>query len=109
VPLAPFGLLLATAMSVTNVLTGVARKHALEKRDLVPATFRMRVGVTFCFGSALARKVPAGKPVVIRDGGALFGIQRRHLALTKDNSVSGSNSHSPSTVSSAVDQFGFRQ
>jgi hypothetical protein len=43
VPLSSFGLLLATAMSVTNVLTDVARKHALEKRDLVPATFWMRI------------------------------------------------------------------
>jgi drug/metabolite transporter (DMT)-like permease len=61
-----FGLLLATAMSVTNVLTDVARKHALEKRDLVPATFWMRVGVTICFGVALLWQVLAGKPVVIR-------------------------------------------
>jgi hypothetical protein len=50
VPLSPFGLLLATAMSVTNVLTDVARKHALEKRDQVPATFWMRVGVTLASG-----------------------------------------------------------
>jgi drug/metabolite transporter (DMT)-like permease len=75
----PFGLLLATAMSVTNVLTDVARKHALEKRDLVPATFWMRVGVTICFGIALLWQVLAGKPVVIRDGGPLFGIESWHV------------------------------
>jgi hypothetical protein len=37
--LSPIGLLLAAIMSVTNVFTDVARKHALEKRDLVPPTF----------------------------------------------------------------------
>ncbi|HMC61623.1 MAG TPA: EamA family transporter, partial [Candidatus Solibacter sp.] len=78
--LSPFGLLLATAMSVTNVLTDVARKHALDKRDLVPATFWMRIGVTICFGIALLRGVLAGKPVVIRDGGPLFGVASLHLA-----------------------------
>jgi len=76
----PLGLLLASAMSVTNVLTDVARKHALEKRELVAATFWMRVGVTLCFGIALLWQVLAGKPVVIRDGGALFGVEAWRLA-----------------------------
>ena len=41
--LSPLGLLLAAAMSVTNVFTDVARKHALDKRELIPATFWIRV------------------------------------------------------------------
>src|ERR1035438_9931856 len=34
----PLGLMLAAAMSVSNVFTDVARKHALADRDLIPAT-----------------------------------------------------------------------
>ena len=41
--LSPIGLLLASAMSVINVGTDVARKHVLDKRELIPATFWMRV------------------------------------------------------------------
>lgn len=37
---APIGLLLAAAMSVTNVMTDVWRKRALDQRDLFPVTFR---------------------------------------------------------------------
>ncbi|HLK69342.1 MAG TPA: hypothetical protein VKU19_38190 [Bryobacteraceae bacterium] len=48
--LSPIGLLLASVMSVVNVLTDVARKRALNKRDLIPATFWMRVAVALVFG-----------------------------------------------------------
>jgi len=78
--LSPVGLLLASAMSVINVLTDVARKRALDKRELIPATFWMRVAVALIFLVVLAVQVARGTPVVIRDGGALFGIASLHLA-----------------------------
>ncbi len=78
--LSPVGLLMAASMSVTNVLTDVARKHALEKRDLIPATLWIRIAVTVVFAAALLWQIAAGSPVVIRDGGPLFGIAALHLA-----------------------------
>ena len=72
--LSPVGLVLATAMSVTNVFTDVARKHALEKRDLVPATFWVRVAVAAIFVLVLIWRVAGGAAVQIRDSGPLFGI-----------------------------------
>lgn len=78
--LAPVGLLMAASMSVTNVLTDVARKHALEKRDLIPATLWIRIAVTVVFLAALLWQIASGSPPVIKDGGALFGIAALHLA-----------------------------
>lgn len=78
--LSPIGLLMAAAMSATNVLTDVARKRALDKRDLVPVTFWIRIAVTVCFAVTLLWQISRGEPVVIRDGGALFGIAALHLA-----------------------------
>jgi len=72
--LSPIGLLLATAMSVTNVFTDVARKHALEKRDLAPATFWCRVAVAAVFVLVLAWRVAGGAAIRIREGGPLFGL-----------------------------------
>ena len=74
------GLLLAAIMSLTNVLTDVARKHALDKRDLIPATFWIRAAVTAVFAAALGMRLMAGSAVEIRDGGPLFGIATLHLA-----------------------------
>ncbi len=74
------GLLLAAAMSIINVLTDVARKHALDKRELIPTTFWTRVAVAAVFIVVLLFQVARGVPVVIRDGGALFGISWLHLA-----------------------------
>ena len=71
---------MAASMSVTNVLTDVARKHALEKRDLIPATLWIRIAVTVVFAAALLWQIAAGSPVVIRDDGPLFGIAALHLA-----------------------------
>jgi drug/metabolite transporter (DMT)-like permease len=78
--LSPVGLLLASAMSVINVLTDVARKRALHKRDLIPATFWMRVAVAVIFVAVLGVQVLRGAAVTIRDGGPLFGIERLHLS-----------------------------
>src|SRR5437763_791220 len=61
------GLLLAAIMSVTNVLTDVWRKRALEKRDLFPATFWMRVAVAAVFCIVLLVRIAMGHPVVVRD------------------------------------------
>src|SRR6516165_5618747 len=67
--LSPVGLLLAAAMSVTNVFTDVARKHALDKRDLIPATFWIRVAVAAVFVVALAVRIAGGAAIEIRDSG----------------------------------------
>lgn len=67
-------------MSVTNVFTDVARKHALEKRDLIPATFWIRVAVTIVFAIALAVRLATGSLIEIRDSGPLFGIAALHPA-----------------------------
>ena len=61
-------------MSVTNVMTDVWRKRALDKRDLFPATFWIRVAVAVVFGLVLLVQMLRGVPVVIRDGGLLFGL-----------------------------------
>jgi drug/metabolite transporter (DMT)-like permease len=67
-------------MSVTNVFTDVARKHALEKRDLIPATFWIRIAVAVVFVIALAVRIAGGATVAIRDSGPLFGIEALHPA-----------------------------
>jgi len=78
--LSPIGLLMAATMSITNVLTDVARKRALEGRDLVTATFWIRTAVTIVFGIVLLYRIIGGAEVVIRDGGPLFGIASLQLA-----------------------------
>jgi len=67
-------------MSVTNVLTDVARKKALAKRDLIPATFWIRVAVTAVFLLALGWRMATGHYPEIRDNGPLFGIDAWHPA-----------------------------
>src|SRR5436305_1706224 len=71
---APIGLLRATAMSVPTVMTDVWRKRALDRRDLFPATFWLRVAVAAIFALVLAVQMLRGVPVVIRDAGLLFGM-----------------------------------
>jgi uncharacterized membrane protein len=61
----PVGLLMASSMSVTNVLTDVFRKRALDKRDLIPATLWIRIAVTVVFGLALLWQFATGAPVGI--------------------------------------------
>jgi uncharacterized membrane protein len=70
--LSPVGLLLAAAMSIINVLTDVCRKHALEKRDLLPATFWIRVAVAAVFAIVLAVRIAGGARIEIRGGTGLF-------------------------------------
>src|ERR1035438_723290 len=71
---APIGLLLAAAMSVTNVMTDVWRKRALDKRDLFPATFWIRIAVAVVFAVVLGAQILRGVGVEIRDAGLLFGL-----------------------------------
>ena len=78
--LSPLGLLLAAAMSITNVFTDVARKHALDKRDLIPATFWIRIAVAAVFVITLAIRLEGGAAIQIRDSGPLFGIAALHPA-----------------------------
>lgn len=77
--LSPVGLLMAGTMSVSNVMTDVARKRALAKRELVAATLWIRVVVAAIFAIALAVRWMMGTAPVIRDGGALFGIEALHV------------------------------
>ena len=65
----PIGLSLAGTMSLMNVLTDVARKHALEKREINTVTFWTRIAVTAVFGLALGWHILSGSPVAIRGGG----------------------------------------
>jgi drug/metabolite transporter (DMT)-like permease len=76
--LAPVGLLMAATMSVTNVFTDVARKHALEGRELIPATFWVRTAVAAVFAMVLLWRVAFGAVIAIRDVGPLFGIASLH-------------------------------
>jgi len=78
--LSPVGLLMAATMSITNVLTDVARKRALENRSLNTATFWIRTAVTTVFGIVLLyRLLLLDAHIIIRDGGPLFGIASLHL------------------------------
>jgi uncharacterized membrane protein len=61
------GLLLAAIMSVTNVMTDVWRKCALNGRELFPTTFWMRVAVAVVFGIVLLVRVLSGHNAEIRD------------------------------------------
>ncbi|MDE3168076.1 MAG: EamA family transporter [Acidobacteriota bacterium] len=72
--LSSLGLLLAGAMSVTNVLTDVWRKRALHGRDLFPVTFWMRVAVAALFVAIEAARMAGGAAPAIRDTGPLFGL-----------------------------------
>ena len=70
---------MAATMSVSNVLTDVARKRALTGRDLIPVTFWIRTAVTCSIAIVLLWRIAGGASVVIRDGGPLFGIAAVHL------------------------------
>jgi len=67
-------------MSVTNVLTDVARKHALKQRELIPATFWVRVAVAAVFAAVMLWRLAGGAAVTIRDDGPLFGVASLQMA-----------------------------
>jgi len=74
----PLGLFLAGSMSLINVLTDVARKRALAKREINAVTFWTRIAVTAVFVGALTWHILGGSPVVIRGGVPTFLL---YLAL----------------------------
>jgi uncharacterized membrane protein len=78
--LSPIGLSIAAVMSVANVFTDVARKKALAGRSLIPATFWCKAFTAVVFGAMLLLRIAQGSPLVIRDGGNLFGLARIHLS-----------------------------
>ncbi len=69
------GLLFATATSVANVLTDVARKKALTGQDLIAALFIIRAFSALGYGIALGIRVWSGHKIEIRDSGPVFGFQ----------------------------------
>ena len=91
--LSPAGLLMATAMSVTNVFTDVARKRALDGRELIPATFWMRVAVTVCFGVVETHELHRELMAKIIEQDQLFQIvdvspdRMRYTAYSIDGAV----------------------
>jgi len=78
--LSPVGLTIAALMSSANVLTDVARKKALKKRVLIPATMWCRTVSAVVFALALGVRIAAGYPLAIRDGGNLFGVAGWHIS-----------------------------
>jgi drug/metabolite transporter (DMT)-like permease len=80
--LSPIGLLLASAMSITNVMTDVWRKRALGKRDLFPAAFWMRVAVAAVLVAIEIFQILRGNITMIRDTGSLFGLVHLNAYVT---------------------------
>lgn len=73
------GLIIAALMSGSNIFTDVARKKAVQKHSLIPATFWCQVSAAVIFGIVLVARIAAGAGVLFRDGGDLFGIPGLHL------------------------------
>lgn len=71
---------MATATSVTNVFTDVARKKVVNTEDVVAATVWFRIVACVMFGAVLLLRAVTEAPPVIRDGGALFDIGALHLS-----------------------------
>jgi drug/metabolite transporter (DMT)-like permease len=69
--LSPIGLLLAAVLSVTNVITDVARKKVADRHELVASTFWIRVFAALVFTVALLVRIFAGSPPVIHAPAAL--------------------------------------
>lgn len=76
--LSPIGLLLAAAMSATNVLTDVFRKKAFHERQLAAATFWTRVVIALLYSGIIAYRAAIGRLPHFHDGGPLFGIATLH-------------------------------
>src|ERR1022692_3510249 len=72
--LSPIGLLLAAAMSATNVLTDVFRKKAFHERQLAAATFWTRVVVALLYAGVIIYRFATGRRTHLHSGGPLFGM-----------------------------------
>jgi drug/metabolite transporter (DMT)-like permease len=79
-PSSGIGLLIAAVMSGSNIFTDVARKKAVQKHALIPATFWCQVSAAIIFGIVLVVRFATGAPFIFRDDGDLFGIPGLHLA-----------------------------
>jgi uncharacterized membrane protein len=69
------GLLFATGTSVTNVVTDVSRKKALEGCDLIAALACMKFFSAIGYAIVLGARLMAGNQIEIRDSGPLFGFE----------------------------------
>ena len=74
------GLIIAALMSGSNIFTDVARKKAVQKHALIPATFWCQVSAAVIFGVVLLFRLLSGYGVEFRDGGDLFGVAGWHLS-----------------------------
>jgi uncharacterized membrane protein len=74
------GLIIAGLMSASNIFTDVARKKAVQRHPLIPATFWCQVSAAVIFGIALLFRFWSGEHILVRDGGNLFGLAGLHLA-----------------------------
>jgi drug/metabolite transporter (DMT)-like permease len=80
--LSSIGLLLASAMSITNVMADVWRKRALGKCALFPAAFWMRVTVAAILVGIEVFQILRGNITMIRDTGALFDLVHLNAYIT---------------------------
>jgi drug/metabolite transporter (DMT)-like permease len=78
--LSPIGLLLAAAMSATNVLTDVFRKKAFKDRQLAAATFWTRVVIALLYAGIIVYRFATGARTHIRHAGPVFGIGALQLS-----------------------------
>ncbi|HEU4389436.1 MAG TPA: EamA family transporter, partial [Blastocatellia bacterium] len=69
------GLLFATGTSVTNVVTDVSRKKALDGCDLIAALACMKFFSAVGYAVVLGARLLAGNPIEIRDSGPVFGFE----------------------------------
>lgn len=74
------GLLLATATSITNVLTDVARKKALTGHDLIGATSCAKFFGAVAYTIVFAWRISAEGLPTFRDNGPLFGFESLHFS-----------------------------
>jgi drug/metabolite transporter (DMT)-like permease len=69
------GLLFATATSVANVITDVARKKTLDKHEIIAASVCVKLFAALSYTLVFIWRVNTQAPVEIRDSGPLFGIE----------------------------------
>jgi hypothetical protein len=71
------GLGFATALSVSNVITDVLRKKALQPNDLYSISFLLRSVSTLCFAAALGLEVIRHDVPLLHSNGPLLESQAR--------------------------------
>ncbi|MGH9936301.1 MAG: hypothetical protein ACREAM_08645, partial [Blastocatellia bacterium] len=74
------GLLFATATSLTNAVTDVARKKALEKQDLIATSFAIKFFAMLTYATALGARLLSGRETQIKDSGPVFGFEALHFS-----------------------------